>query len=167
MNANNLFYPEQPGLYLAQNGKIVCFVQFVGWFPNIQPKKAIMLNNFINASVEEDDSIFTAKYLSNKELLADKDVLNSIAYDRGSWTFSVLPIDFNIFPRWEKRYCDKLNIPDYKLIELYEEYIRMEQSQISFTKMVSIIKVRCNCSTEDAIKVINMFDEKKHGKHVF
>ena len=161
---DNLIYPEQPGIYLAQNKKLVCIVRFTGWYPNLTPSCGILLNNLIGTSLNEDDSIFIAKQLCKKDLLADKDVLNSIAYDRGEWQFSVLPVNFNEFDVWEKRYCEQIMLPDYKVSELYYEYMRMLQSGISWQKMASVIKVKCNCSTENAIKLINKFDQRMHAR---
>ncbi len=159
-----LMYPEQPGIYLAQNRKLVCVVRFTGWYPNIEPSSGIILNNLIGTSINENDDVFTAKQLCKKDLVADADLLNSIAYDRGDWRFSVLPVNFNEYDVWEKRYCDEIMLPDYKVEELYSEYLRMLQSGISWQKMASVIKIKCNCSTENALSLINKFDQRMHSR---
>lgn len=161
---SEIIYPEQPGIYLAQNKKLICVVRFAGWYPNLKPVSGIILNNLIGTSIGEDDEVFIAKQLCKKDLIADKDVLNSIAYDREDWRFAVLPINFNEFDLWERRYCDQIMLPDYKVTELYNEYMRMLQSGISWQKMVSVIKVKCNCNTENAIKLVNEFDKRMHTR---
>lgn len=160
--ARIIIYPEQPGIYLAQNKKLVCIVKFTGWYPNLAPTSGIVLNNLIGTSIDENDELFVAKQICKNDVIADKDVLNSIAYDRNDWTFTVLPINFNEFDVWERRYCEHIMLPDYKITEMYYEYLRLLQSGISWAKMVSVIKIRCNCSTQDAIDLVNKFDQQRH-----
>jgi len=158
-------FPEQAGTYIAQNNKIVCIVQFVGWYPNLTAKRGLLLNNFMHAQDEEQyDSEFIKSVLQKKELIADNDVLNSIMYDRGRWLFMLLPVDYGNLPIYRGIYTNSIKLTSDEILELYNIYLKMDQSEISFTKMVSVIKVRCNCTAEAACKLINKFDKVMHGK---
>lgn len=164
-NVDLLTFPEQAGTYIAQNNKIVCLVQFVGWFPNLIAKRGIMLNNFMHAQDEEQyDSNFIKSVISKKELIADNDVLNSIMYDRGAWQFMLFPVDYEKLPIYRGIYTNSIKLTSDEILSLYSVYLRMNQSEISYTKMVSVIKVRCNCTVDAAINLINKFDKVIHGK---
>ena len=164
-SVNLLSFPNQAGTYIAQNDKIICLVQFVGWYPQLEAKRGLLLNNFMHAQDSEKyDDDFIKSVLNKKELIADKDVLNSIMYDRGKWEFLLFPVNYERLPIYRRTYSDFIKLTDYELLDLYSLYIKMDQSEISYTKMVSVIKVRCSCTIEAATKLINKFDRVMHGK---
>jgi hypothetical protein len=145
-------YPLNPGLYIAKSKDYFCLVQFIGWYPNIKPKKGIILNNFLNENDEMDTS--------SRQLQVSKDLLNCISYDRGNREFAELEDYINISPIKQKyNSFSSLSVEDKEL--LYQKYISLLQKGLSWTYMISIIKMNLNCTQEEALSLINLFDEKR------
>ena len=110
-SVNLLSFPNQAGTYIAQNDKIICLVQFVGWYPQLEAKRGLLLNNFMHAQDSEKyDDDFIKSVLNKKELIADKDVLNSIMYDRGKWEFLLFPVNYERLPIYRRTYSDFIKL---------------------------------------------------------
>lgn len=151
-------YPNNPCYVLATNGRLLCIVEFAGWFPNVYPKRALVLNDFFGTDVKDEDPPGVKQQLNSKKLAASSDVLQSIAYDRNDWQFFSLPVDVTSVLSNEKIKIHNIltNIDEDELRTLY---YRLLSAGIPWTKMISIIKVRYNYSSDEALDLIRQFDK--------
>lgn len=147
----NEYFPTTSGTYIAENGKLICLIRIVGWYPTLIIKRCMVINSFMDC---ENNPIASC---------SKQDVINSICYDRGKWIFTPLPCHFD-YGQYDPQEITKLIIPDYVLQELYQKYINMIENGIPFTKMVSVIKTRFACSSDFAVNLINKFDNIRYGK---
>lgn len=150
-------YPNHPCYVLATNDRLLCIVEFAGWYPNVYPKRALMLNEFFGTNTKDEDSPEVKQQLNSKKLAASSDVLQSIAFDRNDWNFFNLPVDVTSVLSNEKIKIHNIltNIDEDELRILY---YRLLSAGIPWTKMISIIKVRYNYSSDEALDLIKEFD---------
>lgn len=150
-------YPTLPGTYLAIKEGTVVLCLFIGWFPAIELKSITNVTKFF-ISIEENSS----------KKLTEKELMNSIRYDRDLWKFYSL--DFkNISLRDYadiKDFTRMKDIDDDEYYTLYKIYCRIKLSGASWIKMIDVIRVRTNLDREAALSLIRQFDEKMYSNRV-
>lgn len=133
-------YPEQAGTYMCSNGMIVCIVKFVGWYPDIQPKDLTIINKYIQGAPTKK--------------VDEKRILQSVSYDRNAWSYEPL------YTTTSNPFIKEI-IQDSTIEELYQIYNGMLSNGISWTNMIGVIMARLFCNNEQAVKLINEFDERR------
>lgn len=146
-------YPTSPGTYLAVKKGTVVLCLFVGWFPSIELKHCLNI---------------TKMFIGDKTSVQDTDKLlkNSIQYDRTLWKFYDLQIDeYSVLlsSLQVEQLKDITKIDQDEEYRLFAIYCKLLSTGISWMKMVDIIRVRTNCSAEEALNLIKKFDEKRYA----
>lgn len=133
-------YPEQSGTYLCSNGEIVCIVKFTGWYPNVEPEKLTVINDYIVGS--------------EKCSMPENRIKASVKYDRESWCYKPL------YTATQNDFIKNV-VPDEDIQKLYLIYNDMLNNGISWVNMIGVIMGRLHCNTDEAVKWINVFDERR------
>lgn len=145
------YFPESPGLYLAQRNADVVLFKLTGMLPQLVVTKALDLSKLI-----EGNSIAEAP----KELLA-----NMLLY-ANQWNFyPIKQINMDVFPRLAFKCNGNLDLTTDELLSMKTTYYRFVQSGISSSIILKALVYEYKITMAQAINLVNKFDRDVSTSH--
>ena len=139
------YFPNSPGLYLAQRNADVILFKLTGMSPTLVVTKAIYLSKLI-----EGNSIAEAP----KELLA-----NMLLY-ANKWSFYMMKqINMDVFPRLAFKCDGNLDLTTDELLSMKTQYYRFVQCGVSLSKILKALMYEYKITMTQVIDLVNKFDK--------
>lgn len=139
------YFPNSPGLYLAQRNADVILFKLTGMSPTLVVTKAIYLSKLI-----EGNSITEAP----KELLA-----NMLLY-ANKWSFYMMKqINMDVFPRLAFKCDGNLDLTTDELLSMKTQYYRFVQCGVSLSKILKALMYEYKITMAQVIDLVNKFDK--------
>lgn len=139
------YFPNSPGLYLAQRNADVILFKLTGMSPTLVVTKAIYLSKLI-----EGNSLAEAP----KELLA-----NMLLY-ANKWSFYMMKqINMDVFPRLAFKCDGNLDLTTDELLSMKTQYYRFVQCGVSLSKILKALMYEYKITMTQVIDLVNKFDK--------
>lgn len=139
------YFPNSPGLYLAQRNADVILFKLTGMSPTLVVTKAIYLSKLI-----EGNSLAEAP----KELLA-----NMLLY-ANKWSFYMMKqINMDVFPRLAFKCDGNLDLTTDELLSMKTQYYRFVQCGVSLSKILKALMYEYKITMAQVIDLVNKFDK--------
>ena len=151
MEQSNNFFPESPGLYVAQRNTDVVLFKLTGMFPTLIVGKALYLSNLIEGNSLSE---------------TPKNVLENMIIFPEKWKFTQLGklINMDVFPKLVFKCDGDLDLSTDEVLHIRSTYYRLVQSGVAPSKILRALSYEYKLTMSQTIDLINKFD--KESKHV-
>lgn len=141
------FFPESPGLYLAQRNTDVVLFKLTGMYPTLIVGKALYLSKLIE---------------SNSLSEAPKEVLENMTIFPEKWKFAHLGqlVNMDVFPKLAFKCDGDLDLSTDELLHIRSIYYRLVQSGVAISKILRALTYEYKLTMQQTIDLINKFDKE-------
>jgi len=143
-------FPIETGTYVAVSKGIIALCKIIGLYPMLEIKEVLNITKFFDL-------------LEPKTNISDKELKNSLSLDRENWMFFNLKCLTSTDGLKASAFYRECEINYDESLDLFKMYCRLIRDGISGLKMIDIIRVRTNCTRDEALKLVNHFDEKVYA----
>lgn len=141
------FFPESPGLYLAQRNTDVVLFKLTGMYPTLIVGKALYLSKLIEG---------------NSLAEAPKEVLENMTVFPEKWKFTHLGqlVNMDVFPKLAFKCDGDLDLSTDELLHIRSTYYRLVQSGVAISKILRALTYEYKLTMQQTIDLINKFDKE-------
>lgn len=141
------FFPESPGLYLAQRNTDVVLFKLTGMYPTLIVGKALYLSKLIEG---------------NSLAEAPKEVLENMTVFPEKWKFIHLGqlVNMDVFPKLAFKCDGDLDLSTDELLHIRSTYYRLVQSGVAISKILRALTYEYKLTMQQTIDLINKFDKE-------
>lgn len=141
------FFPESPGLYLAQRNTDVVLFKLTGMYPTLIVGKALYLSKLIEG---------------NSLAEAPKEVLENMTIFPEKWKFIHLGqlVNMDVFPKLAFKCDGDLDLSTDELLHIRSTYYRLVQSGVAISKILRALTYEYKLTMQQTIDLINKFDKE-------
>lgn len=147
------FFPESPGLYIAQRNTDVVLFKLTGMYPTLIVGKALYLSNLIEGNSLSE---------------APKEVLENMVLFPEKWKFIHLGklINMDVFPKLAFKCDGDLDLSTDEVLHIRSTYYRLVQSGVAPSKILRALSYEYKLTMAQVINLANKFDKDANSTDI-